>query len=54
MGRYRKGSQKLNGIVPLKEMFGYATHLAAYQAAGQTIRWNSQLRSSHAIYNRKF
>jgi elongation factor G len=27
MRRYRKGSQKLNGIVPLKEMFGYATHL---------------------------
>ncbi len=25
--RYRKGSQKLNGFVPLKEMFGYATQL---------------------------
>jgi elongation factor G len=23
--RYRKGAQKLNGFVPLKEMFGYAT-----------------------------
>ncbi len=27
MRRYRKGSQKLNGFVPLKEMFGYATTL---------------------------
>jgi len=27
MRRYRKGSQKLNGFVPLKEMFGYATAL---------------------------
>lgn len=27
MRRYRKGSQKLNGIVPLMEMFGYATQL---------------------------
>jgi len=27
MRRYRKGSQKLNGFVPLKEMFGYATSL---------------------------
>ncbi len=27
MRRYRKGSQKLNGFVPLKEMFGYATQL---------------------------
>ncbi len=27
MRRYRKGSQKLNGFVPLMEMFGYATHL---------------------------
>jgi elongation factor G len=25
--RYRKGAQKLNGFVPLKEMFGYATQL---------------------------
>lgn len=25
--RFRKGSQKLNGIVPLKEMFGYASTL---------------------------
>ncbi len=25
--RYRKGAQKLNGIVPLMEMFGYATQL---------------------------
>jgi elongation factor G len=27
MRRYRKGSQKLNGFVPLMEMFSYATHL---------------------------
>ncbi|MFH1049682.1 MAG: elongation factor G [bacterium] len=27
MRRHRKGSQKLNGFVPLKEMFGYATTL---------------------------
>jgi elongation factor G len=27
MRRYRKGAQKLNGFVPLKEMFGYATAL---------------------------
>jgi len=27
MRRYRKGSQKLNGIVPLREMFGYASAL---------------------------
>ncbi len=27
MRRYRKGSQKLNGIVPLREMFGYASVL---------------------------
>jgi elongation factor G len=27
MRRYRKGSQKINGFVPLKEMFGYATTL---------------------------
>ncbi len=27
MRRYRKGSQKLNGTVPLAEMFGYATTL---------------------------
>jgi elongation factor G len=27
MRRFRKGAQKLNGIVPLMEMFGYATTL---------------------------
>ncbi|KAF5075276.1 hypothetical protein DSECCO2_172230 [anaerobic digester metagenome] len=27
MRRHRKGSQKLNGFVPLQEMFGYATTL---------------------------
>ncbi|HOO93485.1 MAG TPA: elongation factor G, partial [Opitutales bacterium] len=27
MRRYRKGSQKINGFVPLMEMFGYATDL---------------------------
>jgi elongation factor G len=27
MRRYRKGSQKVNGFVPLAEMFGYATQL---------------------------
>ena len=27
MRRFRKGSQKLNGYVPLMEMFGYATTL---------------------------
>jgi len=27
MRRYRKGSQKLSGLVPLMEMFGYATQL---------------------------
>ena len=27
MRRYRKGSQKLNGTVPLMEMFGYASSL---------------------------
>ena len=27
MRRFRKGAQKLNGFVPLMEMFGYATSL---------------------------
>jgi len=27
MRRHRKGAQKINGLVPLMEMFGYATHL---------------------------
>jgi len=27
MRRYRKGAQKVNGFVPLMEMFGYATQL---------------------------
>jgi elongation factor G len=27
MRRFRKGAQKLNGLVPLMEMFGYATQL---------------------------
>jgi len=27
MRRYRKGSQKIDGFVPLMEMFGYATQL---------------------------
>ena len=27
MRRFRKGSQKLTGLVPLMEMFGYATQL---------------------------
>ena len=27
MRRFRKGSQKVNGFVPLMEMFGYATQL---------------------------
>ena len=27
MRRYRKGAQKINGLVPLMEMFGYATQL---------------------------
>ena len=27
MRRHRKGAQKLNGFVPLMEMFGYATQL---------------------------
>jgi len=27
MRRYRKGAQKINGFVPLKEMFGYSTQL---------------------------
>ena len=27
MRRYRKGAQKINGLVPLKEMFGYSTQL---------------------------
>ena len=27
MRRFRKGSQKMNGTVPLAEMFGYATSL---------------------------
>jgi elongation factor G len=27
MRRFRKGAQKINGFVPLQEMFGYATHL---------------------------
>jgi elongation factor G len=27
MRRYRKGAQKVNGLVPLREMFGYATQL---------------------------
>jgi elongation factor G len=27
MRRFRKGAQKINGFVPLMEMFGYATQL---------------------------
>ena len=27
MRRFRKGSKKVNGFVPLMEMFGYATQL---------------------------
>jgi elongation factor G len=27
MRRYRKGAQKIDGLVPLMEMFGYATQL---------------------------
>ena len=27
MRRYRKGAQKIDGLVPLKEMFGYTTQL---------------------------
>ena len=27
MRRFRKGAQKINGFVPLKEMFGYANQL---------------------------
>ncbi len=37
--RFRKGSQKLNGIVPLKEMFGYAS----------TIRTISSGRASYSM-----
>ncbi len=36
MRRYRKGSQKLNGFVPLKEMFGYATHLRSMTSGRAT------------------
>lgn len=39
MRRYRKGSQKLTGVVPLAEMFGYAT----------TIRSISSGRANHAM-----
>jgi len=39
MRRYRKGSQKLNGTVPLMEMFGYAS----------ALRTNSSGRASYSM-----
>jgi len=39
MRRYRKGSQKLNGSIPLMEMFGYAS----------VLRTVSSGRASHSI-----
>ncbi|HOW45037.1 MAG TPA: elongation factor G [Candidatus Aminicenantes bacterium] len=39
MRRYRKGSQKINGSIPLMEMFGYAT----------VLRSMSSGRASHSI-----
>ncbi len=39
MRRYRKGSQKINGAIPLMEMFGYAT----------VLRSMSSGRASHSI-----
>jgi len=41
MRRYRKGSQKIEGVVPLREMFGYAT----------TIR---SLSSGRAVFSMEF
>jgi len=43
MRRYRKGSQKLNGFVPLKEMFGYATTLRSISSG----RANYSMEFSH-------
>jgi len=43
MRRHRKGSQKLNGFVPLKEMFGYATTLRSISSG----RANYSMEFSH-------
>jgi elongation factor G len=43
MRRHRKGSQKLNGFVPLKEMFGYATTLRSLSSG----RANYSMEFSH-------
>jgi elongation factor G len=43
MRRYRKGSQKVNGFVPLAEMFGYATNLRSISSgrANYSMEFNS-------------
>lgn len=37
MRRFRKGSQKIDGVVPLKEMFGYATTLRTLSSGRATF-----------------
>jgi elongation factor G len=51
MRRYRKGSQKINGFVPLAEMFGYATHLRNISSgrANYSMEFNSYTAVSSAL-----
>lgn len=37
MRRFRKGSQKIEGVIPLKEMFGYATTLRTLSSGRATF-----------------
>jgi len=48
MRRYRKGSQKLNGYVPLMEMFGYATNLRSLSSgrANYSMEFNKYVAVS--------
>lgn len=51
MRRYRKGSQKLNGFVPLMEMFGYATQLRSLTSgrANFSMEFNQYMPLPKAI-----
>jgi len=51
MRRYRKGSQKINGFVPLSEMFGYATHLRNISSgrANYSMEFSSYLPVSASL-----
>lgn len=51
MRRYRKGSQKINGFVPLAEMFGYATHLRNISSgrANYSMEFNSYTAVSASL-----